>query len=220
MIRRDTRSELLAILAGEPDVTGAELSRRLCISRQRVHQILKGLGKTSPRGPAIAVGHREEYKCWNNMIARCIDRDHDHFRHYGGRGITVCARWLHSFPAFLLDMGARPSPKHSIDRINNYGNYEPGNCRWATWTEQANNKRNNRRDKPAPGDKKGQKPKVHAGNHREIEEAIHRGERIEDIAKRHGMSQGCLRMWYPADALTRIRAHGPRQQPPKQKRKA
>lgn len=69
------------------------------------------------------------------------------------------------------------------------------------------------------GQKFGQPPKVHKDNYREIEEAIHRGERMADIAKRHGMSQGCLRMWYPADALTRIRAHGPRQQPPKQKRK-
>lgn len=70
------------------------------------------------------------------MRQRCTDPSASGYRYYGGRGITVCGRWRESFDAFLADMGPRPSPKHSIDRVNNNGNYEPGNCRWATAHEQ------------------------------------------------------------------------------------
>jgi hypothetical protein len=78
------------------------------------------------------------------MILRCTDPTHKSFKDYGGRGIKVCERWL-KFENFLADVGLRPSPLHSIDRFpNNNGNYEPGNVRWATDTEQQNNRRNNR----------------------------------------------------------------------------
>jgi hypothetical protein len=86
-----------------------------------------------------------EWRSWESAISRCNNPNHTSFPHYGGRGISVCDRWRHSFEAFYADMGKRPSPKHSLDRFpDQNGNYEPGNCRWATWTEQANNKRNNR----------------------------------------------------------------------------
>lgn len=85
-----------------------------------------------------------EHRAWEGMKQRCQNPNHKDYPDYGGRGITVCARWLASFENFFADMGLRPSCKHSIDRFpNNDGNYEPGNCRWATWTEQHRNKRSN-----------------------------------------------------------------------------
>lgn len=85
-----------------------------------------------------------EYKTWINMIARCENPNVDRYPHYGGRGITVCKEWREDFEVFLRDMGRKPSREHSIDRENVNGNYEPGNCRWATAIEQANNKRSSR----------------------------------------------------------------------------
>jgi 5-methylcytosine-specific restriction endonuclease McrA len=76
---------------------------------------------------------------WMGIIARCENPNHRHYRHYGGRGIKVCDRWRNSFSDFLADMGDAPSSKHSIDRIDRNGNYEPSNCRWATITDQMRN---------------------------------------------------------------------------------
>jgi hypothetical protein len=81
-----------------------------------------------------------EYATWCGMLRRCRNKNERAYRHYGGRGIIVCDRWL-DFANFYADMGPKPSKDHSIDRINNDGNYEPGNCRWATWSQQAKNKR-------------------------------------------------------------------------------
>lgn len=81
-----------------------------------------------------------EYFAWHAMMSRCYRKYHQSYRNYGARGITVCSRW-HSYENFLADMGRRPSTQHSLDRIDNDGNYEPDNCRWATYKEQQRNKR-------------------------------------------------------------------------------
>lgn len=84
-----------------------------------------------------------EWCAWQAMRRRCFNSKSKNFHWYGGRGITVCQRWS-IYANFLADMGRRPSAAHSLDRIDNNGNYEPGNCRWATWKEQERNRRDNR----------------------------------------------------------------------------
>jgi NUMOD1 domain-containing protein len=91
-------------------------------------------------------GLAAEYSAWLSMKYRCYYPTYKKYGDYGGRGIKVCDRWLESFENFLSDMGPRPSSKHSLDRYpnNETGNYEPGNCRWGTKKEQANNTRGNK----------------------------------------------------------------------------
>ena len=85
-----------------------------------------------------------EHNTWLSMKQRCFNPNHKFYSDWGGRGITVCDRWKNSFEDFFADMGSRPSSKHSLDRIDNDGDYQKDNCRWSTRVEQANNKRNNR----------------------------------------------------------------------------
>lgn len=82
-----------------------------------------------------------EYVSWQHMKDRCLNPNSHAWRLYGGRGVRVCKRWRDSFESFLKDMGRRPSADHSLDRINPYGDYEPGNCRWADPVTQTRNRR-------------------------------------------------------------------------------
>ncbi len=87
--------------------------------------------------------HSPEYNAWITMIHRCRNPRYGSYSRYGLRGIAVCDKW-NNYAAFLSDMGPRPSSEYSLDRIDNNGNYEPSNCRWATRVQQCRNKRNNR----------------------------------------------------------------------------
>ena len=84
-------------------------------------------------------GHSPEYQAWNHARNRCYNPNDPRYPMYGGRGITMCERWLDSFDNFLSDMGVKPDSKLTLDRKDNDGNYDPQNCRWATRKAQASN---------------------------------------------------------------------------------
>lgn len=109
-----------------------------CLQRQSI-SAAKTVHGAARKGKATP-----EYQAWCNLIRRCTDPKATRYRDWGGRGITVCAEWRHDFPAFLAHVGPRPSPRHSIDRIDNTRGYEPGNVRWSDLSHQGRNKRSNR----------------------------------------------------------------------------
>lgn len=119
-----------------------------CVCGRRMYRSRWGLARARNVGtdsglacPTCRYHRNSEFGIWSAMKSRCANPK---VKNYGARGITVCERWLESFDNFIADMGKRPSRGHSIDRIDVNGNYEPGNCRWATKFQQARNRRSNR----------------------------------------------------------------------------
>lgn len=118
------------------------------------NQIAKGDGKycsgpcywstVKTHGESAAAGNSAEYRIWHTMKERCLNPNATGYAHWGGRGITICPKWCDDYRAFLADVGRRPGPGYSIDRIDNERGYEPGNVRWSTVKEQARNRRSNR----------------------------------------------------------------------------
>lgn len=99
---------------------------------------------TAKRSLKHGLCYTPEYRCWAEIKKRCYNQNHKFYSHYGARGISMCDRWRYSFESFLSDMGPKPPSMDSIDRRDNDKGYSPDNCRWATITEQQNNKRSNR----------------------------------------------------------------------------
>lgn len=149
------------------DLTGQTFNRLFIISRAENSRSGRAMWKcqcscgntTTARGESLTSGNTKscgclvtkhgmtktsEFKVWQAIIDRCCNPNCTAFKNYGGRGITICDEWKNDFMAFFNHVGKLPSHKHSIDRIDNDGNYEPGNVQWTKSKNQANNRRNNR----------------------------------------------------------------------------
>lgn len=112
-----------------------------CVLREVAKKTCSALGKSNKTHADTASA---EYRAWCGMLSRCYNERSENYHNYGGRGIAVCEEWLESYETFLANVGRRPTSSHSLERIDNNGNYAPNNVKWATSKEQARNRRTNR----------------------------------------------------------------------------
>jgi hypothetical protein len=168
------------VTVGRERLSIADWAERIGVSRELIYdRISSGWSDaravTTPRravhrGSSESDPFRSEKRSWQHMIDRCTNPKNRKYPRYGGRGIAVCKRWLNSQTSFLEDMGPKPSPAHTLDRINNSAHYTPQNCRWADSRQQAANRSTTRRIR-------------------------YRGEVLclREWAERFGLSDSCLR---------------------------
>lgn len=121
-----------------------EFCDKIFVGRYRKDRLSCGCQRGVTHGEERGRRKSPELRAWHHMKQRCLNQNNSDYANYGGRGITVHSAWIGSYENFLQDVGRRPGPDYSIDRIDVNGNYEPGNVRWATKKEQGRNKRNNR----------------------------------------------------------------------------
>lgn len=136
-----TESVLCACGCGQPTPIATYTRRCRGLVKGQANKYLRFHANRRNTGRGQRDKKSVEYMTWLNIRRRCYSPTATGYQYYGGRGIKVCDRWLNSFENFLADMGPRPSPKHSVERLNNDGDYSPDNCTWATKMEQAKNKR-------------------------------------------------------------------------------
>lgn len=153
------RLTILELIATSHDVPSLARVHCECGEERIVHRVNLRVGVTRSCGcirreqlraratthGAAGAKQTPEYVAWKSAKRRVTCLTSQTWKFYGGRGIRMAAEWLHDFPAFLAHIGPRPGPGYSVDRIDNNGDYAPGNVRWATVLEQANNRRDNRR---------------------------------------------------------------------------